>query len=243
MISYRNVNPNKRFSASREEENSLLFTSFFMPLVAIALMWLVKAFEHVSGYDLAVHGIFPRTLKGLQGVLFSPFLHGDWQHLVSNSLPFLILGFLMLYSYRKVAFKSFVFIWFASGFMVWLTGRPSYHIGASNLVYGFAFFLFFSGIFRRDIQSIAMALLVTFIYGSMVWGIFPFRWEISWEGHLMGGISGAVMAWYYRKVDLPEPVELEDEEEDDDAFFDDDDDSPIRYLYKEDEDRAHPDGR
>ena len=88
-----------------------------------------------------------------------------------------------------------------------------------------------------------MALLVTFIYGSMVWGIFPFRWEISWEGHLMGGISGAVMAWYYRKVDLPEPVELEDEEEDDDAFFDDDDDSPIRYLYKEDEDRAHPDGR
>jgi membrane associated rhomboid family serine protease len=215
MISFQDVNPTKRSPAENQaDENRLLFTSLFMPAVFIAIMWLVSLFEYVTHIDLARFGIFPQTFSGLRGILFSPFIHGDWSHLFSNSLPFLILGFLMLYSYRKVAFKAFVFIYLASGLMVWLTGRPAYHIGASNLVYGFAFFLFFSGIFRRDIQSIAMSLLVTFVYGSIVWGIFPLDWHISWEGHLMGGLAGAFMAYVYRKVDLPEPLVLEDDPED-----------------------------
>lgn len=122
--------------------------------------------------------------------------------------------------------------------MVWLIGRPAYHIGASNIVYGFAFFLFFSGAFRKDIQSIAMSLLVVFLYGSIVWGLLPFKWEISWEGHLMGGIAGAFMAFVYRKVDLPPEVELEEEDDEDDYFADSDaywmrteDNENMRYRY------------
>ncbi|MBC8047777.1 MAG: rhomboid family intramembrane serine protease [Fimbriimonadaceae bacterium] len=177
----------------------------------------MKLFEKVTDIDLRKFGIYPKEASGLIGVFASPFLHADWNHLISNSIPFLILGVLILYSYRKVAFKAFLFIWFASGFMVWLTGRPSYHIGASNLVYGFAFFIFFSGIFRKDIQSIVLSLFVVFVYGSIVWGIFPIKPDISWEGHLMGAASGTFIAFIYRKVDLPPPVEYDEDEEDDDS--------------------------
>jgi membrane associated rhomboid family serine protease len=208
--------------------------------VFVALMWLVAIFEFVTEIDLSSWGIYPLKLSGLRGVLFSPFIHGDWQHLMSNTLPFLIMGFLLFYSYRKVAFKSLLFIYLASGFMVWLIGRPAYHIGASNIVYGFAFFLFFSGAFRKDIQSIAMSLLVVFLYGSIVWGLLPFKWEISWEGHLMGGLAGAFMAFVYRKVDLPPQEEEEDDEDDeDDAYFAEsgaywmrtEDNAQMRYRY------------
>ncbi|MFZ1824550.1 MAG: rhomboid family intramembrane serine protease, partial [Chitinophagales bacterium] len=192
MFNFRKINAAQyREPLSKAEENQLLYTSIFMPIVFVALMWLVKIFEVLTGISLASWGVFPLTVKGLRGILFSPLIHGDWNHLISNSVPFIILGFLMLFTYRKVAFKAFVFIYLASGFMLWLTGRPSYHIGASNLVYGFAFFLFFSGVFRKDIQSIALSLLIVFLYGGIVWGLLPLDWHISWEGHLMGGISGA----------------------------------------------------
>ncbi|MBP9549460.1 MAG: rhomboid family intramembrane serine protease, partial [Chitinophagales bacterium] len=204
MFNFRKINAAQyREPLSKAEENQLLYTSIFMPIVFVALMWLVKIFEVLTGISLASWGVFPLTVKGLRGILFSPLIHGDWNHLISNSVPFIILGFLMLFTYRKVAFKAFVFIYLASGFMLWLTGRPSYHIGASNLVYGFAFFLFFSGVFRKDIQSIALSLLIVFLYGGIVWGLLPLDWHISWEGHLMGGISGAFIAFIYRNVDLP----------------------------------------
>lgn len=228
----------QQHASARKEEQQLLFTSIFIPLVFVALMWLVAVFEFVAEIDLSTWGIYPLKLSGLRGILFSPFIHGDWQHLMSNTLPFLIMGFLLFYSYRKVAFKSLLFIYLASGFMVWLIGRPAYHIGASNIVYGFAFFLFFSGAFRKDIQSIAISLLVVFLYGSIVWGLLPFKWEISWEGHLMGVIAGAFMAFVYRKVDLPPEVELEEEDDEDDYFADSDaywmrteDNENMRYRY------------
>lgn len=216
MFSFLKINAAKRQQfSSKEDERKHLYLSIFMPLVFVLIMWIVKICEVVFEQSLSKHGILPRTLSGLQGVLFSPFLHGDWNHLISNSIPFMILGFLMIYTYRKVAAKSFLFIWIASGFMVWLTGRESYHIGASNLVYGFASFIFFSGVFRRDIQSIVLSLFVVFVYGSIVWGIFPIKPDISWEGHLMGAVSGAFIAFFYRKVDLPEPIKLDDEEDED----------------------------
>ena len=184
-----------------------------MPLVFIALLWIVKLFEFVTGFDLGRFGLLPRHVSGLQGILFSPFLHGDWNHLISNTIPFFILSFLMIFNYRKVAFKSFVFIFFLSGILVWIFGRENYHIGASGLVYGMAFFIFFSGIFRKNIQSIALSLLIVFVYGSIVWGVLPIDLTISWEGHLMGAICGSISAFYFRKVDLPEEIVLDDDDD------------------------------
>jgi membrane associated rhomboid family serine protease len=120
--------------------------------------------------------------------------------------------------------------------MVWLVGREAYHIGASNLVYGFAFFLFFSGVFRKNMQSIAMSLLVVFMYGSIVWGVLPLRWEVSWEGHLMGGLAGAFIAYIYRTVDLPPPSDEEEDEEEEEPDFNDwmytQDPDEWKYQYK-----------
>lgn len=230
MFNFQKINPGRnREPLSREEENQLLYTSIFIPIVFVALMWLVKIFEVLTHINLANWGVYPLTLKGLRGILFSPLIHGDWNHLISNTVPFIILGFLMLFTYRKVAFKAFVFIYFASGFLLWLTGRPSYHIGASNLVYGFAFFLFFSGIFRKDIQSIALSLFVVFLYGGIVWGLLPIDWHISWEGHLMGGVAGAFIAFIYRKVDLPPKTDLGDDDDDDDDFTEED---YLRVVYE-----------
>lgn len=230
MFNFQKINPGRnREPLSREEENQLLYTSIFIPIVFVALMWLVKIFEALTHINLATWGVYPLTLKGLRGILFSPLIHGDWNHLISNTVPFIILGFLMLFTYRKVAFKAFVFIYFASGFLLWLTGRPSYHIGASNLVYGFAFFLFFSGIFRKDIQSIALSLFVVFLYGGIVWGLLPIDWHISWEGHLMGGVAGAFIAFIYRKVDLPPKTDLGDDDDDDDDFTEED---YLRVVYE-----------
>lgn len=230
MFNFQKINPGRnREPLSREEENQLLYTSIFIPIVFVALMWLVKIFESLTHINLATWGVYPLTLKGLRGILFSPLIHGDWNHLISNTVPFIILGFLMLFTYRKVAFKAFVFIYFASGFLLWLTGRPSYHIGASNLVYGFAFFLFFSGIFRKDIQSIALSLFVVFLYGGIVWGLLPIDWHISWEGHLMGGVAGAFIAFIYRKVDLPPKTDLGDDDDDDDDFTEED---YLRVVYE-----------
>lgn len=215
IFSYENIDSgSNRPSLSREDEKKHLYLSIFMPCVFVALMWMVKLFEVVTGTSLAKYGVFPKHLEGLRGILFSPFIHGDWQHLLSNTLPFLILSFLMIFNYRKVAFKSFVFIYLVSGLLVWIFGRESYHIGASNLVYGFAFFIFWSGIFRKNMQSIALSLFVVFIYGSIVWGLFPIDFRISFEGHIMGAITGTVCAFYFRKVDLPPKIILEDDEED-----------------------------
>lgn len=212
MFSFLKINHNRNQSfSSAEEERQHLYISFFMPFVFVLMMWCVKLFETVVAINLGRFGILPKHITGLPGIFFSPFLHADWSHLISNTIPFLVLGFLMVYSYRKVAFKAFLFIWIVSGLLVWLTGRENYHIGASNLVYGFAFFLFFSGVFRKDIQSVVLALFVVFVYGGIVWGLLPIRQEISWEGHLAGASAGSIIAFVYRKINLPPPLILDDE--------------------------------
>lgn len=231
---------NNRPAMSREEENQLLYLSIFMPMVFIALMWIVHVFSWVAEVDLAVWGILPKHISGLPGILFSPFIHGDWQHLLSNTIPFLVLSFLMIFNYRKVAFKAFLFIWLFGGLLLWLTGRENYHVGASGIIYGMAFFIFFSGVFRKNMQAIALSLFVVFLYGSIVWGLFPLDIRISWEGHTMGAVCGALSAFYFRKVDLPPPIVLEDEEEEDehsdvtpDGDSIDTDKTEIRYTFIE----------
>jgi membrane associated rhomboid family serine protease len=190
--------------------------SLIIPGIFISLMWLVKVVEILFGIDLSSFGIYPLTVRGLQGIIFSPFIHADFEHLFNNSLPLFLLTVALFYFYSEVALRVFIWTFFLTGFLVWLAGRDAWHIGASGLVYGLASFLFFSGIIRRYFRLIALSLLIVFLYGSMVWGLFPGIYKnVSWESHMLGFFSGVALSVWYRKEGPQRPsYEWMDEEED-----------------------------
>jgi membrane associated rhomboid family serine protease len=195
-----------------------LLLSIIIPGTVVFIMWLVKIVEQLFGFELSFLGIYPLKVEGLSGILLSPFLHYDYKHLLSNSIPVLVLGTGIFYFYSEVALKVTFWIYLLTGFSVWLAGRDAWHIGASGLVYGFASFLFFSGIIRKYFRLVALSLLVVFLYGSMVWGMIPdFYQNVSWESHMMGFVSGIIMAIWFRNKGPRQPVyewmlEEEDEE-------------------------------
>jgi membrane associated rhomboid family serine protease len=191
------------------------FLSLIIPGIFIFLMWLVKVIEVLFEVDFSGLGIYPLTLKGLPGLIFSPFIHADFTHLLNNSLPLLLLSVALFYFYSEIALKIFTWTYFLTGILVWFGGRTAWHIGASGLVYGLASFLFFSGIIRRHFRLIALSLLVVFLYGEMVWGIFPGIYKnVSWESHMLGVFSGIVLAVWYRKEGPQRPIyEWMEEEE------------------------------
>lgn len=199
-----------------------MLNSFFYPALFVGLMWLVKIAELISGSSFSHLGIFPMKLSGLVGIITAPFIHADLAHITANSIPFLVLGTLLFYVYRPIAWKVFILTYVITGFWVWVLGRESYHIGASGVVYGLASFLFFSGIFRKDGRLLAITFLVAFLYGSMIWGLFPELFpkkNISWESHLMGMMAGIILAIFFKKEGGPIPRryswELEEESETD----------------------------
>lgn len=212
-----NYYPRKPEPFDKDTEKKIFKYSLLIPLAIVALFWLVKLIENLYHLDLTTFGILPLTLEGLPGIITSPFIHGSYDHLLSNSIPFLILTFALLYFYRRLAYRIFFLIYFLSGICVWLGGRESWHIGASGIVYGLASFLFFSGIFRKDANLLTISIIVVFLYGSMFWGIFPIKPEISWESHLWGSVSGLMLAFYYRHQGPVRPTaSWEDEPEDED---------------------------
>jgi len=198
-----------------------LLLSLFIPGLIVFFMWLVKSVELLFGADLSHLGIYPLEVKGLPGIFLSPLIHDDFKHLISNSIPLIVLGTGIFYFYSDVAVKVVLWIYFLTGLFVWFVGRDAWHIGASGLVYGFASFLFFSGIIRKYFRLIALSLLVVFLYGSMIWGMFPdFYVNVSWEGHSMGFVSGILLAIWYRN-DGPQPPVYEwmtEEEEENEAM-------------------------
>ncbi|MCD4735661.1 MAG: rhomboid family intramembrane serine protease [Bacteroidales bacterium] len=201
---------------SKVEQKKILY-SLVYPSIFILTLWAVKIIEIVFNLDLGILGIFPHKLSGLVGIITSPFIHGDLKHLFANSVPLFVLGGCMFYFYREIAVGSVIFIYLTTGLWVWLGGREAYHIGASGIVYGLASFLFFSGILRKDARLLAITLVVTFLYGSMVWGIFPDFYQernISFESHLWGIVSGLIIAAYFRK-EGPQRKKYDWEEEDD----------------------------
>ncbi len=168
------------------------------------------------GYSFSDWGVYPRTIDGLRGIIFSPIIHGDVNHLIGNSFPLLVLGTFIIYFFREISFKIIAYTWLITGLVEWLIARPSYHIGASGIIYGFAAFIFVSGIIRRDPRFMALALIVVYLYGSMIWGILPTEEKISWEGHLAGALTGIVLAIAFRKQGPQRDkyqYELEEEEE------------------------------
>jgi membrane associated rhomboid family serine protease len=161
--------------------------------------------------ERGVWGVYPRSLEGLIGLVGMPLVHGDWQHLFSNSVPLWVLMAGILYLYREIAWPVILYSFFVPPLWVWSMGRVSYHIGASAMVFSFAFFLFFSGILRKEVRTLALALIVAFLYGGMIWGVFPGQQGISWEGHLFGAITGTILAVYYRKKGPQKPDRWADE--------------------------------
>ncbi|MFY0605417.1 MAG: rhomboid family intramembrane serine protease [Cyclobacteriaceae bacterium] len=153
-------------------------------------MWLTYTVDTYVSYDLSILGILPRTIYGLVGIFTAPLVHGDVGHLMSNTLPLLVLGGTLFYFYTRFAYLVFFEAYFFTNILVWLFGRPHYHIGASGLVYGLASFLIFYGLFKRDALSIVISSLVVLGYGGMVYGLLPMNDWISWESHLMGAIVG-----------------------------------------------------
>lgn len=190
--------------------------SLVPPAFFILLLWLVKLFEVIDGVDFSQYGIYPRHISGLIGIVTAPFIHANYNHLINNSVPFFFMLTAVFYFYQKVAWRVFFVSYFITDALVWLIARPSYHIGASGLVYSFGAFLFFSGIVRRNVNLMAISLLVAFMYGGMVWGIFPYQPQMSWESHFMGLMVGLGLAIYYHK-EGPGPTkfisDLEDTEE------------------------------
>lgn len=162
---------------------------------SLALMWLVEILDtFVLDDRLQTHGIEPRQLDGLEGVLLAPVLHDGWTHIISNSVPFLVLGALvMTYGLRRWFLATAVIV-VGAGLATWLLARSGIHIGASILVFGYFGFLLGMAWFERSIRSIGIAVVVAVVYGSLIWGVLPSDSGVSWEGHLFGVIAGVVAA-------------------------------------------------
>jgi membrane associated rhomboid family serine protease len=183
-------------------------------------MWGIHILSVIFRADLGNLGIHPRDINSLPGILLSPLVHGSWEHLLSNTLPLLILGIILFLIYDKAAMKIWWLNYFFTGTLVWLFARDSYHIGASGIIYGLASFLLFSGFFRMDVRSIAIASGVAIFYGGMVWGILPIQPGVSWESHLFGGIVGIVLAFFFRNKHKDEVVISHESENSDRKTFD-----------------------
>ena len=176
---------------------SVLFASGFT-----FLLWFVRAVEWGTASNFGALGILPRHVSGMIGILTAPLVHGTFVHLLSNTFPLLFLLVAVFYFYDKIALEVFAWIYLITGFWVWIAAREAYHIGASGLVYGLAAFLFFSGIFRRDARSVAVAVAIAFLYNGMVQGVFPGGDpNVSWESHLLGSVAGIFCSFYFRKLD------------------------------------------
>jgi len=199
------------------EERKRFIYSLVFPAFFLFLLWGIKFFEISMDLSFVEGGVYPRSLKGTRGILFSPLIHGDWKHLVDNSMPVFFLGLALFYFYRDIAYKIWFLIYFVGGILLWGFGRQAYHIGASGLIYGLAAFLFLSGVIRRVRSLMAISLLVVFWYGGMVWGLLPFDFEVSFEAHITGAVAGIILAVVYRDQG-PEPEgSALDEEEDEEA--------------------------
>jgi membrane associated rhomboid family serine protease len=172
-------------------------------VLLLVLLWSIYLLESFYPNEFISYGILPKSINGLKGILFSPLIHSpsDVFHLINNSLPAGVLLAAIFYYYREIAFKIVFFSWIMSGFFVWAfaTNNNSYHIGFSGVIYAFVGFLFTSGTIRKFRPLQGISLFVVFVYGSLIWGIFPSEERISWEGHLSGLFVGVLLAFIYRK--------------------------------------------
>ena len=211
-------------SSSRAHRNFQL--ALKTALVLLGVLWTILIFDSVFNLGLARFGLRPRDLQGLLGIFTAPLIHGGFEHLFSNSLPLVVSLTTILYLYPRSAMRVIPVIWLGSGVLGWVIGRPSLHFGASGLVYGLLAYVFISGMLRLDMRSVAVSVMVWFLYGSMIWGVLPIRPNMSWELHLSGAIIGVALAIVYRRWDVT-PVKR--------YAWEDNDSIPDWFPQKEDE--------
>lgn len=164
----------------------------------IFAMWFIWAVNLIIPVNLNMFGIKPRSISGLIGIICSPFLHANLAHILSNTIPLLFLGSVTIMFYRKLALDVFILGSLIGGILVWIFARNAIHIGASGLIYSLASFLIFFGIFKKNIKSVLISILIIFTYGGLVWGVLPLIKGVSWEGHLFGAIAGFIIAYLYK---------------------------------------------
>lgn len=163
----------------------------------IVLIWLIELIDQIFlSNSLNQWGIKPRSIPGLSGIVLAPFLHGSLGHVAANTMPFLVLAWLVLLRGWSELIKVSILTVAFSGLVVWLIGRSTtVHIGASSLIFGYLGYLILRGYFDRSAFSVFISLLVGLLYGSLIWGVLPMDQEQSWEGHLGGFLAGAACAW------------------------------------------------
>jgi membrane associated rhomboid family serine protease len=188
---------------SSERSRANFWLAFKIALGFVALIWLIDIVNWALGLELPQLGVRPRQFAGLPGILLAPLLHGGPYHLLANSLPLLVLGTGILYLYPNSALKVLPAVYLGPGIAVWLLAAGGNHVGSSGLIYGLAGYIFLAGVIRLDRRAIAASLLVSFLYGSMVWGVLPIQPGVSWETHLAGGLIGLALAIALRRLDIP----------------------------------------
>jgi len=205
-----------------QKDSLHLKRSFITVAVFTLALWLIKTVETLIGLELYQYGIYPGQLSGLMGVFLAPLIHSSFSHLFANTAPLLILGTALLYGYPKSAKIVVPLIYIGTGLGVWFFARQFYHIGASGLTFGFMFFVFTIGAIRWDKRAIALSMVVFFLYGGMIWGIFPNEPGTSFESHFFGAMIGFILAIFLRNHDpnLPEKKYNWDDEEGDTEYLD-----------------------
>ncbi len=172
---------------------------WFYPFMLTLLLWLVKGVELRYNFYFVANGIMPRKFTGLQGVFFAPFIHADLKHLWANTIPFFVTSMFIYYFYKELFWKILWYSLLFTGLLTWIIARQSYHIGVSGVIYANVSFLFFGGVFSKNFRLMAVSLLIVFLYGGMLWYVFPTETGISWEGHLSGLLVGLLFAFLYKK--------------------------------------------
>lgn len=190
-------------------------TAMVIPLFLIFILYLLKVLETGMDWNFTSLGVYPLHKKGVFGIFAHPLVHSSFRHLFANTIPLFFLSWCLFYFYRSIASLLFFFIWIGCGVITFLIGKQGWHVGVSGIIYGLAFFLFFSGIVRKHIPLIAISLLVTFIYGGLIWNMLPFfaKPTTSWEGHLSGAIIGTICAFAFKAYGPQKPEPWADEEE------------------------------
>ena len=212
--------------------------SAIIPLFLLFVMYALEVLETGMDWDFTRLGVYPREQRGVFGIFAHPLVHGSWRHLWANSLPFLFLSWCLFYFYRGIAPVILFLVWVGCGVLTWAIGKPGWHVGASGIIYGLAFFLFFSGLLRKYVPLVAISLLVTFLYGGLVWNMMPqfARPTTSWEGHLSGAVAGTLCAFAFknegpqRRDPWGSDDDEEDEEEGDEEEGDDEEENPVTPL-------------
>jgi len=205
--------PDPRYTQSRRARSSFRL-ALRIALVFLGILWAIYVFDAAFGLRLGRFGLRPGSVSGLIGVVTAPLLHGNFQHLLSNTIPLVVSLTATLYLYPTSSLRVIPMIWLGSGLLAWFIGRPSLHLGVSGLIYGLLAYVFASGLLRRDMRSVSVSLLLGFLYGSMIWGVLPIRPHMSWEMHLAGAMIGFLLAVLYRKWDRIPLVRYDWEDDD-----------------------------